>query len=284
MGAVDSKVESSTDAVHRGDTKQIRTFYKFHDVWQTLFEPIMSDPKVVAVRNVILEDIRSKMSDRVYVDEFIPDTPFRTKFLSAFSDIKTHDEQRAYIDTFVWGKFSPVSEPEDKETYDLVASDEYDVSKQVQHYMYLHFCQFLSLLIWTWCKTLWPSKTWLIVDTGDHTFVMDADDPCTVYDVLWQYIGVDVATIDLSRFCCYTDPVNFYVKRVLGLTPWASREQMTAYLDKERSDAISRGGRSAKGADVRYNNRMTFEVPQALLLQEAFAWITDRQVCSSIIT
>ncbi len=125
-------------------------YYPFHETWDKLFVPCLKDVKVVAVKTFVLEQIRLVLSDPSYVERYIPLTAFREAFIPLFREAKTPQEQRELIDDYAWGIFSPILVPSDAKLYPVVARHEYGEATSLGHYLYIHYCQLIALLLWTW--------------------------------------------------------------------------------------------------------------------------------------
>ncbi len=103
---------------------------------------------------------------------------------------------------------------------------------------------------------------------------MEVGDPLTIYDILWQYSSLEdsAKTISLARLVCYTDPVLFYSKHMLGVEPWITVEEMKVSFEMKRAAETKAGIMTEANMTDMYADRMA-RIPIALHLQQAFSWV-----------
>ena len=158
-------------------------YYNFASVWERLITPILDHPYAQAISGFIVDEILEYVMVHLKLEESAVNLPWLTEIQKQLNVLGSRTEQRALVAKFGWGRFSPISDEDDEKMYQRVAVETNDDRSKLGYYLYLHNCELLSMLIWTWCTVLWPKKDWVIVSSSSHDFVMEATDPYTVYDI-----------------------------------------------------------------------------------------------------
>jgi len=210
------------------------TYFPIHEYWDKLFVPILSNVKVVSVRDWILKGMRK---------DILEEGPGTFNITKEFKDkLKTLDEDEGIklLNEYGWGKFSYMEDVNMKYTnqehYDCnlrdykefvrVADNKYDNPQVLGHYLYYHQCYEIALLIFAWVKVVWSEKKWAIVKNDCHAFVINQDEPSVAYDILWQYLDVPASYICNNNSITYTDPVKYYAKTVYNLNSSKTDEEL----------------------------------------------------------
>lgn len=221
------------------------TFYDFKKDWNTLFVPILNSKPCLLAKYYIYNDIYQFIIDDNN-NTYGWDSSFRDTI--KYSEI-TKEEKLTLISKHCMGKFSPcISEEEQQvELFNYVSNDDFDDENCLEYYFLVHQCQLLSLLIWTWCKTVWPEKKWLIADDGVHTFVV-CDKENLIYDILYQYIPFNFgSTINFDHIKYYSTPYEYYPLTMMNtpfnclLSEYEIRTKFKEYMvftEKEEEDLI----------------------------------------------
>ena len=236
-----------------------RHYYPLANVWDSLIVPILDDPRVKAIVDFIFEEIRQDVLLKGSQTTSSIRGEFLDSILPTLKVCATPAEQRAFLSRYGWGRFSPVEVKEDESMYKQVATVENDNPQKLGYYLYLHNCDLLVMLVWTWCRILWPTKIWKIMIDNHHAFVMETGDECTIYDLWWQAMGIDVDCIEPEVAISYTNPVTYYALNT-DIDPWSNREDMMAYV-------------SSKYPPQHW--LATVAIAGTLRIQKAFSWLRD---------
>lgn len=188
------------------DTKTSRlSYFDFRAVWTTRFVPILNHPKAQAAKITLLDHL---WHDNLAEEEEAATTLYEThdgpidglrvrtppSLIAQLRALPTSEERHRVMDTWPLGTFSITDKDDDKD-YAFVSQAKFADPNTLEHYLALHQCHELAPLVWTWCGLVWPDRKWQIIENDCHTFVMDAADPLTVYDILWQYLGIPIHAI-----------------------------------------------------------------------------------------
>ena len=256
----------------------LTTYFDFRRVWAELVVPILQDPRVVAVRMWVANELREQTlrlesSDGSAQEDFMLALKAR---LEGF----TVQEQTQLVATYSWARFSPLDGPDDEKWYTEVTIPENDGPMKLEYYLYRHGCETIATMVWTWCSILYPAKKWAIVASANHTFVVDLADTRIMYELWWQEAGLPIEMAGglqdgWSRF--FTEPATYHATTFLDLPAWADSKTLEALAD----DKVVTWSRqphpltqvlptATEIAD--YTKWRHLEVADVLHLQRVFGW------------
>lgn len=258
-----------------------KAYFNLASRWAEIV-PLLQRSECKAVKQFILQETLERVQcqngnppDFPITPREIEDNCWSPGFLGKLV-MATKEQRLALLDSIAWGKMAHCDkrnrDSQDYKEWLLVAKDEYDSPETMGHYLLLRECRLVALLVWTWCKLLWPAGTWFIVDTIAHTFVMRMGDPDTVYDILWPALGISASEIAFDSLTkVFKDPLDFYAT-VYDLHPGKTEAELLAQLRSEREYQLSLGVTKQR-ADQRLDNRKNYELASVLRCKQAFAWL-----------
>ena len=241
--------------------KSKQVYYCFDRVWDILFVPILDKPQIVKLRQYIIEHILDTLSNPEFIENGYQ---YDQRFLNDLQELKSHTDKIDFIDTQAWGKFAFTQSEDDYSCYKLVSPDKYDDYKVLGHYFYLHECHLIAVLIWTLCSTIWPLRKWIIVDNGEHAFVMAKDDPYTIYDFIWNALGIAATDINIDDARIFDHPMQYYIQCEFGLDPNKSEDELIQDLK------IDAAKYEEDVSNIRFDNRLSYELPKALAFKNIY--------------
>jgi hypothetical protein len=189
-------------------------YFNLENVWNQLFVPVLNNRRVKAIRYKILKEI-SEIFNGEITDLYHWDANFFNRISSLTERDKIHE-----INRHGWGKFSGYEEftnefieeyPEIYNEWLLISNDDFDDPNTIGHYLYNNR-ELTTCLLWAWCKAIWPEKNFKIIQGSYLTFVMEDNDPHTIYSLFDYKVGTpleDFEEVLESLPQTYSSPAQF---------------------------------------------------------------------------
>lgn len=259
-------------------------YYPFHKHWKSIFVPLLKTKEIIDVKRFILDQVRFYLEIDAKDKNFYR---YKSEFFDKFMQLD-EEQKLDLLDSVAWGKLVGSEDPEknkedegvlqDYNDWLRISKDEYDDKNKLEHYLLLHWCREIALLLFALLKLAFPKENWIIVDNGKHAFVMKGKDNTMIYDILWQYLEIPVENVNLGKVKGYdgelfdpvkkyVDPVEFYVNEQMGeeVNIQDSVEDNRERFIKEQSEADT-GRFQKKGMYIE-------EIDKYQKLVNAFNWL-----------
>jgi hypothetical protein len=166
---------------------------KFFDWCNSDVSSSLRDPHVKSIIRWSCKGIYDKLMDNSYVDYFYQ---WDIQWLVELRMLEEEDAIDLIYNT-AWSKLSPIRAiDDDSPDYDIedyqewkrISVDEFDDPYRIEHYVYMHRCYIIALVIYYLVSTMYPNKKFLICDTNEHAFVIEEGVEDVIYDIFWWYL------------------------------------------------------------------------------------------------
>lgn len=186
----------------------VYTYFPFEQEWEKKFVPLLENERVKDMKKFILVDSFRLFNDKEAREYCHPDLQYDN--LIQFSD----SELAERLDKQAWGFLSMtmIRNQNDQEDLDLVQNHEYDDPNMFGHYLLMRNCHSLALLIYTLCTLAFPDKTFQLVSTSQHCFVICKEEPRTIYDFLWYKLNIPASRLLKDTWTTY-DTHEAYIEK-----------------------------------------------------------------------
>lgn len=201
---------------------------KFFDWNQVDISKLMLQPHLMSIQRWIAIGIYRMLMDDGYVENFYQWDP---EWLLRLRSLPYEEAIDVVVNTS-WGKLSPIRKPirgsskdevDDYNEWLTVARDEFDDNTKIAHYVYMHRCYIIALVVYYMASSLFPDKKFVICDTGRHAFVTEEDNDEVVYDIFWWYLELGLPS---RPWISYDNVVEYASARLVLDDPSTEEDEL----------------------------------------------------------